>query len=106
MTDVDCFIELVRGKLSNEGKKVWDKAKDRHGRYKDLFSFVLKKIKGDMGKMSAAQLEGASIRAIVNFELKINKANDSWSFQNGGIEHLANDFFLLNEYLSAFGEGP
>ena len=101
MTDVDCFIELIDGKLSADAKKVWKKAKQRHGRYVDLFTFVLKKIENQIANMNTAQLEVASIRAIAQFELKNNKDIPGWALTRGGIEQLTNDFFLLNEYITS-----
>jgi hypothetical protein len=108
MTDLDCFIEIIEGKLSNDAKKVWQKARDRHGRYQDLFDSAMKtikKLKRNIGAATAAQLEADSIKAIVDFELKRNKGVPSWNFRNEGIGRLADDFFLLNEYLSNYGSG-
>jgi hypothetical protein len=100
LSDLECFIEFIDGKLSTEARKVWQRAKDRHGRYRDLFSTVLKRVKGDIAKMSVAQAEAAAIKAIVEFEVKANRDDQSWSFRGGGIERLTDDFFLFHEYLS------
>lgn len=86
LSDLECFIEFIDGKLSKEARKVWQRAKDRHGRYRDLFSTVLKRVKGDFAKMSVAQAEASAIKAIVEFEVKANKDDSSWSFRGGGIE--------------------
>jgi ATP-dependent protease ClpP protease subunit len=103
MSDLDCFVRIVEGKLSNEAKKVWQKAKDRHERYEGLFSTILKKIKRDIPSAKEAQIEADCIKAIVEFELKRNKNDPSWNFKKGGIGQLVDDFFLLNEYLSNYG---
>lgn len=103
LSDLACFIEFIDDRLSSEARKVWQRAKDRHARYSDLFDTVLKKVKGDIGKMSTAQMEAAAIKAIAEFEVKANKNNPSWSFRGGGIERLTDDFFLFNEFLSGFG---
>lgn len=103
LSDLECFIEFIDGKLSREARKVWQRAKDRHGRYRELFSTVLKKVKGDVAKMSVAQAESAAIKAIAEFEVKANKGDPSWSFRDGGIERLTDDFFLFHEYLSGLG---
>lgn len=103
MSDLDCFIHLVESKLSDQGKTLWGKVKDRHGRYDQLFSMALAKLKGPIGPKTVAQIEATIIKAIVDFELKSNKNNPSWSFRHSGIGRLADDFYLLNEYLSSYG---
>lgn len=104
LSDVECFIKFIDGKLSSEGKKVWQRAKDRHERYRDLFATVFRQVKGKPRKLNKyAQMEAAAIKAIVDFELKENKKNQSWSFKGEGIERLSDDFFLFNEYISGVG---
>ena len=103
LSDVQCFIEYIEERLSKSAREVWERAKNRHSRYSDLFDTVLKKMKGDVGKMTQAQIEAGALKAIVEFEVKANKNDASWSFRDGGIERLTDDFFLLNEYLSGFG---
>lgn len=102
LSDLECFIEFIEEKLSAQTKKVWQRAKSRHSRYRELFDTVQKKAKGDLEKMSAAQLQAASLKAIVEYELKANRHDPSWSFTGGGIERLTDDFFLLNEYIGGF----
>src|SRR5436190_3222731 len=36
MSDLNCFIRFVDDKLSDEAKKVWAKARDRHARYEEI----------------------------------------------------------------------
>jgi hypothetical protein len=103
MTDLECFVRIVEGKLSSDAKAVWQKAKDRHERYDGLFKTILKKIKRDIPSASEVQIEADCIKAILEFELKRNKGVPSWSFKRGGIGELVDDFFLLNEYLSNYG---
>ena len=105
MSDLECFIDFIDGKLSTEAKKVWRRTKERHARYRDLFDTVLKRVKGNFAKMSMAQAEGIAIKAIVEFECKANKGDANWSFRGGGMERLNEDFFLFNEYLSDLGGG-
>jgi ATP-dependent protease ClpP protease subunit len=102
LTDLECFIEFIEEKLSVPAKKLWQRAKARHSRYTELFDTVLKKVKGDVGKMTPAQLQAVSLKAIVDYELKANKNDPAWSFSGGGIERLMDDFFLFNEYLGGF----
>ncbi len=103
LSNLDCFVEIVESKLSDEGKAIWKKAKDRHQRYDQLFEMVLKSAKGREGPKSKAQLEAQIIKAIVDFELRANKKEPSWSFKLHGIDRLADDFYLLDEYLSSYG---
>jgi ATP-dependent protease ClpP protease subunit len=101
LSDVECFIELIEGKLSSDAKKVLDKAKHRRTRYVALFTSVLKKIERRLDRMTPAELEVAAIREIAHYELKNNKNTPNWMLSRGGLDQLTNDFFLLNEYLSS-----
>ena len=103
MSDGECFVEFIEGRLSAEAKKVWQRAKDRHARYAEVFESVLRRVKGDFKKMTVAQTEAIAIKAIADFEVKANKNNPDWSFRGGGIERLTDDFFLFNEYLTSLG---
>lgn len=104
MSDLDCFVEIIAAKLSGGAKKVWMKAKDRHGRYQDLLDSVLNKTKlrRNSATRKLAEVEAENINAIVAFELKTNKKNPQWSFRTEGLGRLADDFFLLNEYITTY----
>jgi len=102
MTDLDCFFEAVASKLSKNAKKAWDKAKDRYGRYQSLLDSVIAKSKPGTGPQRLAQMEAKQIKAIVDFEVRTNTKDPSWSFKEGGMGRLADDFFLLNEYLESY----
>ena len=65
LSDIECFIEFIEDKLSQQGKKVWKRAKARHSRYQEIFETVVKKAKGNFDKMTAAQLQAVSLKAIV-----------------------------------------
>jgi ATP-dependent protease ClpP protease subunit len=103
LSDLDCFVAYISRRLSPEAKKVWDRARDRHTKYRSLFATILKKAAKGLGKSSRARFEANSIKAIVDFEVKAHKANPEWSFIRGGIGSLSDDLFLLNEYLSTAG---
>jgi ATP-dependent protease ClpP protease subunit len=102
-TDLECFVEYIRRRLSPEAIKMWNRARDRHLRYRSLFATILKNTARGIGKLSRAKLEANSIKAIVDFEVKTNRKDPDWSFTQGGFTGLADDFFLLNEYLSTAG---
>lgn len=101
MTDLDCFVEIISSKLSAGAKKVWAKAQQRHGRYQDLLDSVVKR-KRRFATQTIAEIEADDIKAIVAFELKSNRKNPKWSFRTEGLGRLADDFFLLNEYLATY----
>lgn len=101
LSDLDCFVDLVESKLSPAGKELWGKVRARHGRYADLFTYVVKKIRSGLSSKTRTQVEAIIIKAIVDFELKSNKG-PGWTFKNAGITRVADDFFLLNEYISGF----
>jgi hypothetical protein len=103
MTDLQCFIELLKSQLSDEATIVLDKAKIRHERYEKLLYTVFKKSRRSREKKTLAQLEANHIKAIVAFEVKNNEGDPSWSFTRRGMSSLVDDFFLWNEYLNDFG---
>lgn len=98
-TDVDCFLELISRKLSEKAKKVFDKAVSRYGRYEALLNYVSQQSIEPNSNDPQAKIEGSRIKAIVDFEITNNKADSSWTFKDGGIARVADDFFILNEYL-------
>ncbi|HUY15718.1 MAG TPA: ATP-dependent Clp protease proteolytic subunit [Terriglobia bacterium] len=102
LSDLDCFIEFIGGKLSPEGTEIWERAKQRHSRYAQLFYTVMRKVRSSSGPRARAKLEAFAIKAIADFEVKANKDNPRWSFRGGGIERLTEDFFLFNEYVTNF----
>ena len=98
LSDLDCFTGLLASRLSQTAQQVCNKAKERFGRYNALISNVMKKEKPAAGKR-IAQVEARRLKAIVDFEVSSNKKTLEWSFKDGGLSRLADDFFLLNEYL-------
>jgi hypothetical protein len=103
--DLDCFIEYMERRLSPEGKKLWLRARERYLRYRNLFDAILKAASASRGRaISRAKAEANSIKAIVDFEVRANRADPNWSFIHGGLDSLADDFFLLNEYVSSAGD--
>lgn len=100
MSVLDCFIEIIGKKLSPGAKKVWKKAKDRHGRYLDLINSVLEQSEQISATKGAMEVQATIIKAIVDFEVRTNQGDPAWSFQEGGMGRLVDDFFLLNEYVA------
>jgi ATP-dependent protease ClpP protease subunit len=102
LTDLECFITVLSGKLSVSANEVLEKARERHSRYNDLLGYVLDHTKSPEKFKTKAEMEAADIKAIVDFERKQNKKDKDWSFQSEGIHRLTDDFYLLYEYLKMF----
>jgi ATP-dependent protease ClpP protease subunit len=99
MSDFDCFLELLPAKLSLGAKKVFKKARERYARYEPLFSKVTKKTSGNRGPERRAKQEARTIKAIVDFEIASNKNDVNWTFKDGGLTRVVEDFFLVSEYV-------
>ena len=101
LQDLDCFLAIIRQKLSRKAQEVFDRAKDRYGRYEALLVNLVKKSERTTGPKRLAQMEANRIKAIIDFEVAANKKNPNWTFRDGGLPRLGDDFFLLNEYLES-----
>ena len=97
MSELECFIGVIEEHLSNDAKKLWKKAKERHGRYHDLIAIVLQKAQSPANSLVEAQ--ASVLKAIVDFEVTSNANNPSWNFRSGGLGRMVDDFFLLEEYI-------
>ncbi|HEY4357573.1 MAG TPA: hypothetical protein VGN16_17610 [Acidobacteriaceae bacterium] len=101
-TELDCFIHFVLTKLSPRARPVFERAKARWHRYQALLDHVIRsESRLKIGVETSLQKESRHLKAIVDFEVKGNRKNDAWSFRDEGMSRLAEDFFLLNEYLDA-----
>jgi hypothetical protein len=102
LSDLDCFLDIVSRQLSDKTKVAFDKAKERYGRYESLLRSVIKqeKIAAAVPKRQA-EIEAERLKAIVDFEVSRNSNSPDWTFKNDGLNRLADDFFLLNEYLES-----
>lgn len=103
ISDLDCFMGLLRGRLSESANRVLEQAGVRHERYKALLArmlkFAFKSRQFTHGKR-IAELEAAMLKGVIDFELANNK-DLYWTFQNsGGLAKLNDDFLLLREYLA------
>lgn len=103
MTAFECFDHFIHERLSNAARKLWNRVRVRHSRYRSLHQQILDKVRDDSGTKSRAQIEAESIKGIVDYEVELNTHDANWSFTDGGLNSLADDFFLLNEYLSSAG---
>lgn len=103
LTDLDCFIEIIGTNLSRRANEVWLKAKDRYGRYQALLETVIRHDRKRVGPRTLAELEAQHLRALITLELKNNRKDQTWTFSEGGVERLVEDFYLLTEYMTNFG---
>lgn len=101
LSDLECFTELLSSRLSGGANRVLKKAKERYKRYEPLFNKLIEKAKAAGGPELPAKLEAARIKAIVDFEVSSNKSDPSWTFKDGGLTRLVEDFFLMAEYLES-----
>jgi hypothetical protein len=104
LSDLDCFVGLISENLSEKAKRVVAQAEIRYGRYSALLDRVLKaasRKKQFALDRRAAEVEGVIIKAIIDFEVSSNKKNQAWTFRDGGLTRLNDDFFLLQEYISS-----
>ena len=105
LSPLECFIGLVRENISPLAKKILDRAWERYERYNALLSHVFAlaartKKNPFAGGASGAEMESFMLRAIVQFELKKNKADKEWTFSGRGLVRVNDDFFLLQEYFA------
>jgi hypothetical protein len=108
LSDLQCFTSILRKNLSPSAANVLDQALERWDRYNGLlqhFQKLVTKSRPSKPEMRAAQIEKIMLRAIINFEVLRNRTNPNWSFREGGLARVNDDFFLLNEYFqSAYSE--
>jgi hypothetical protein len=100
LSDLECFVELISPKLSESARKIFKKAQERYARYQPLLTEFNTKTKSGKRKHVARE-EATRIKAIVDFEVAENKTNPSWTFKDGGLSRIVEDFFLVAEYLAS-----
>jgi ATP-dependent protease ClpP protease subunit len=99
-SDVDCFVKVVSPKLSPGARQVFRKAHERYAKYEPLLTKFTSQRDSRKRKRVAIE-EARRIKAIVDFETHSNKTNPAWTFKNGGMARLVEDFFLVAEYLES-----
>ena len=111
LTDLECFLGLVKEKTSYRAAKLVELAWKRYERYNALLNHVFNvaarssKKNPFASEVPVTQMERVTLRAIIEFELKNNKDDPTWTFRDRGLVRVNDDFFLLQEYLaSAFSD--
>lgn len=104
-SDLDCYLALIRDELSSAGKTVLDNAQARYDRYDELLTSVMKYETRRKPPTTLAGREALRLQAIVQFEADLNRRNKAWTFEQGGIKSLTDDFFLLSDYIANYQTG-
>ena len=104
MTDNECFLAVIAEGLSPRAKKLFSTAKARHGRYEALLK-IAKRVNAPK-RARPARLEAARIKAIIDFELQINKDNENWTFRKGGLAKVDGTLLARPASLASGADGP
>ncbi|HEV2485554.1 MAG TPA: ATP-dependent Clp protease proteolytic subunit [Terracidiphilus sp.] len=98
--DYECFVEVVKEKLSPDAGKIFDKALKRAERYKALFASAASSSDLMSKAETTQQVQALIIKAIVDFEVSSANSASPTDFRFGGMRQLVDDFYILNEYLT------
>lgn len=101
ITDIQCFQQILRQKLSANAEKLLDQAITRWNRYTALFSLFEKKAERTRSAENLAAVEKVMLHASINFEYQQNKGKQEWTLRNGGLTRINDDFLLLGEYFQS-----
>lgn len=105
MTNLDCFLEFIGERLSPKAKLLWDRAKKRYEQYNELVSATLRKVRFKRASsLNPKVLEASLLKAIIDFQLKRNRRDANWRFRDQGLNRLADDFFLIDEFLTSYND--
>ena len=95
--DAEAFFGLIKSRLSGGGSAVFDSARERCARYRQLLRCV-------RDQDGTAASEAKMLKAIVSFELRTNKLVPGWSFRGLGLPQVTSDFYLVSEHLASSAE--
>ena len=99
LSDYECFVEVIKEKLSPDARKIFDKALERAERYKALIASAAAST-GWNDAENPQQIQALIIKAILDFEVSASNDAATMDFRFGGMRQLQDDFYLLNEYLT------
>jgi hypothetical protein len=95
-SDVECFAECIRRRLSAAGQRVVDKAITRWRSIEELSNHVFKKVSKLTGKKEI-EIEAAILQEIVDFEIQ-QHAGTEWSLDSDGLAQIVEDYNILRDY--------
>src|ERR1041384_231272 len=105
LSDLYCFQELVRRRLSPGGQKVLKLAADNCGAYRGLLSCFESRMR-KIGRVKRADVEKAMFNASAAFEFRTRRKRLNWGLGNGGLRRINSSFFFLDELFgNANGDG-
>ncbi len=110
LSELECFIGILRQRLSPAALEVVNQAQARNRRYESLSaklmeSKVLQRQISRLGRgVRIARVEATTLKIIVEFEPASNR-NERWRFSREGTAQLRDDFMLFHEYLGHHGTG-
>ena len=95
-SEVDCFANCLRDRLSPVGNRIVEKALRRWRSIQDLSAHVFTKLQGEKIDSETAY-EASILREIVDYEVKQNAGKD-WTLNAQGIGHVVEDYTILRDY--------
>lgn len=106
VSDMECFVGLIRDRLSPNAKSVLEQAEQRNARYEALLDHIFKLVRRSRSKRASspkrrADMEYFVLRGIIDFELSTHK-DVSWTFRDGGLAELHDNFLLSQEFLQNY----
>ncbi len=103
-TQLDCFVGLISEKLSRKAAEVFAKAEQRHGRYEELVDRIAMRATKNprfANSKREADSESVILKLVIEYEWRKN-SDPGWTFADGGLAQVSDDFALLREYLDQY----
>lgn len=104
LSDLECFVGLIKQRLSANAIRSMETALLRHLRYRRVADAFRLACEGQDYKDASrfAEREAALLRTLIQFELEDN-SDAHWTFFGGGLSALKRDFLLLWQFISNSG---
>lgn len=100
LDDLNPFFTKLESHLSPRASKVLKKAQERYAKYQPLLGKLVRR-KSRTRREPQAKIEARRIKAIVDFETSANREDRNWTFKDGGLTRLVEDFYLVSEYFES-----
>lgn len=96
-TDITSFVYFSKRHLSRAAGELATKACQMQNDISALSVYVFSRAKLHE-RLSLSDMETRVLKRIIDFEARRHKSNPTWSFSAGGMEEIARDFKLLQDY--------
>jgi ATP-dependent protease ClpP protease subunit len=96
LTDLDCFQDILRGKLSTTALGVLELAIPLSNSYNDLI-LHFRKILRRGRTVTKADLQKVMLKASIAFEYESGESDSAW---DGGLSRISDHFYFLNAYFN------